>query len=120
VNCCMIDYQESSGAKIAIVSGVSLKGTNDVLDLIGEVFYNGCTRMVFPKDALPEEFFSLKTGLAGEILQKFSNYRMKLAITGGFGDVKSKSLKSFIYECNNGKQIFFKDTLQNAIDALTR
>lgn len=116
----MIDYKENSGVKIAIVSGVSLKGTGDALDLIGEVFYNGCTHMVLPKDALPEEFFSLKTGLAGEILQKFSNYRMKLAITGGFGDVKSKSLKSFIFECNNGKQIFFKDTLKDAIDALTQ
>ncbi len=114
----MINYNLYKGCKIAVVSGVSIKSVQDALDLMADISYNDCERIVLYKDALPEEFFILKAGLAGEILQKFSNYRMKLAIAGDFGNVKSKSLKSFIYECNNGKQIFFKETLKEAIDAL--
>ena len=45
--------------------------------------------------------------MAGEILQKFSNYRMKLAIIGEFEKYKSKSLKAFITESNRGNLIFF-------------
>jgi hypothetical protein len=114
----MISYRDNAGCRIAVVSGVGIKSVQDALDLMAEVSYNGCGHMVLYKEALPDGFFSLKTGFAGEMLQKFSNYRMKLAITGDFSNIKSNSLKCFIYECNNGKQIFFKETLDEAIDAL--
>ena len=38
--------------------------------------------------------------MAGEILQKFSNYRVRLAIVGDFTPYSSKSIKDFIYESN--------------------
>ena len=45
--------------------------------------------------------------MAGEILQKFSNYRVRLAIIGSFEQCIAKSIRDFIYESNNGKQINF-------------
>lgn len=44
------------------------------------------------------DFFDLKTGMAGEVLQKFSYYRMCLAIVGDFSAYGSKSLQEFILE----------------------
>jgi hypothetical protein len=92
----------------------------DALDLMATAVYDGCSALMVPKEALPETFFQLRTGFAGEVLQKFSNYRMKLAIIGDFGVYESKSLKDFIYECNKGRQVFFKGTREEAIEALER
>ena len=88
------------------------------LDLMATASYEGCSALMVPKESLPETFFQLRTGFAGEVLQKFSNYKMKLAIIGDFGGYQSKSLKDFIYECNKGKQVFFKATREEAIKAL--
>ena len=46
-------------------------------------------------------------GIAGEILQKFSNYRVRLAIVGDFTKFTSNSLHEFIYESNKGRFIHF-------------
>jgi len=70
------------------------------------------------QEAICEDFFRLKTGLAGEILQKFVNYRMKIAIVGDFSIYTSKSLKDFIYESNKGKHIFFVPSEKEAIEKL--
>jgi len=61
----------------------------------------------------------LTTKLAGEILQKFINYDVKLAIVGDFSVYTSKSLKAFIYECNKGKDIFFLSDENQAIGKLS-
>ncbi len=60
-------------------------------------------------------FYDLKTQIAGEILQKYANYRVKLAIVGDFEKYTSNSLKAFILECNRGNQIFFCSDLDIAL-----
>lgn len=54
--------------------------------------------------------------MAGDILQKFVNYDMKIAILGDFSSYKSKSLRDFIYESNNGNNVFFLDNKKQAIE----
>ena len=66
-----------------------------------------CDRMILSGSNFPEAFFDLKTGLAGDILQKCSNYRVTIAIVGDFSKYDSKSLHAFISECNRGNQVFF-------------
>jgi len=58
--------------------------------------------------------------LAGEILQKFSNYRVRLAIVGDFSTFTSKSIKDFIYESNKGRHINFVSSLDEAIKVLSK
>jgi len=60
------------------------------------------------------DFFDLKTGFAGEILQKFSNYKVKLAIIGDFSSFTSKSLRDFILESNKHGHINFVSTIDEA------
>ncbi len=96
-----------------------VSSAQDMLDLMAtESYEHDATAIVIPASSLDERFFSLKTGLAGEILQKFSNYQMKLAIVGDFSNFKSKPLQDFIRECNRGNRVFFKDTEEEAIEAL--
>ena len=75
----------------------------------------GYNNIIIHKDLVTEEFFDLSTRLAGEILQKFINYNIKIAFVGDFSVYPSKSLRDFIYECNKGKDFFFVVTEDEAV-----
>lgn len=60
-------------------------------------------------------FFDLKNGMAGELLQKYSNYRMQFAIVGDFSKYTSKSIQDFIYESNKVGHISFVSSLTEAL-----
>lgn len=112
---------ENGNKTIAIVESITtINSTSDLLDIIATAIYNyGCIGIIVPKESLNANFFDLKTGVAGELLQKCSNYQMKLAVVGDFSEYTSKSLKDFIYECNKGNLVFFKSNQEQAIEALT-
>lgn len=57
--------------------------------------------------------------MAGEILQKFSTYQVRLAIIGDFSKYTSKSLTDFIYESNKGKHINFVNSTTEALKILS-
>ncbi|QWG39356.1 DUF4180 domain-containing protein [Bacillus mycoides] len=110
------------GINIAVVRNdtVLISDVQSALDLMATVQYEADSkRIAINKSLISESFFDLKTRLAGDILQKFINYSVKIAIIGGFSMYTSKSLKDFIYECNKGKDIFFLATEQQAIEKLS-
>ncbi|UUZ95316.1 DUF4180 domain-containing protein [Paenibacillus sp. P25] len=112
---------EAGGEAVAVVSGdeILIEDVQSALDLMATVRYEtDCDRIVIDKSMISEGFFDLKTRLAGEILQKFINYRVKVAIVGDFSMYSSQSLRDFIYECNSGRDIFFLPTEQQAIEKL--
>ncbi|MBN1107427.1 MAG: DUF4180 domain-containing protein [Bacteroidales bacterium] len=92
-----------------------ISDTDDILDVIAEASFSGCNKLIVHSVSLNPGFFDLRTGLAGDILQKFSNYRMELAIIGDFSVYKSKSLRDFIRESNRTGVITFKETLEDAL-----
>ena len=110
-----------NGASIVVLHSdeVLIADGQSALDLIASAFYNdNCEHMLLNKAAIAEEFFTLSSGMAGEVLQKFINYGMRLAIVGNFGGYTSKALKDFIYESNRGNNIFFAATEQEGVDKL--
>jgi len=110
------------GHTLAVIASETpvITDARSALDLMATLRYeDGCDGLVLPKEAIAGDFFRLSTGLAGEILQKFVNYRMKLAIVGDFSGYQSKPLHDFITECNRGNAIFFVPDEAAAIDRLT-
>ena len=108
---------------IAIIQSedILISDVQSALDLIATVsFVDKCHRIILNKDAIIEDFFILSTNLAGEVLQKFSNYHIKLAIIGDFSSYTSKPLKDFIYECNRGNSIFFVSSEEEGIEKLAK
>jgi hypothetical protein len=95
-----------------------IAGPDEILDIMVESGYHGSNAIILYDKCLKPDFFDLKTGLAGEILQKFSNYRMRLAVIGNFSGYKSKSLKDFIRESNKRGIICFVDSLDEALSRL--
>jgi hypothetical protein len=92
----------------------------DALDLMGDCNYQGSDKIIIHTKNITEDFFDLKTGIAGEILQKFSTYRVQLAIVGDFSNYTSKSLNDFIFESNKHGRINFVDSTDEAKMRLTK
>jgi hypothetical protein len=97
-----------------------VQDVQDAVDLLGNCYYRGSDRIILYQHQLTPAFFDLKTGIAGEILQKFSNYQMKLAIVGDYSAYSSQSLKDFIFESNKVGHISFVASKEEAIEALTK
>ena len=117
----MIDYELRE--HIAVIRALEAPITDgaSAMDVLASVRYEtGCSAVVLPKELLDESFFRLSSGLAGEVLQKFVNYRMRLAIVGDFSHYTSKPLKDFIYESNQSRQVGFWPTQEEALAWLNR
>ena len=96
-----------------------IKDAASAIDLMMTVKYEtGCDKIALNKEALIPEFFILSKQIAGEVLEKFITYQMRLAIYGDFSKYTSKPLKDFIYESNRGKDIFFVESQEQALRRL--
>lgn len=116
-----IEHVRDHGTDLAVVSGDEkvIVDVQSALDLVMTVKYEtGAARIVIDKDLICEDFFILSTGVAGEILQKFINYRVKAAVYGDYSRYTSKPLRDFIYESNNGHDFFFVSTKEEAVRKL--
>ena len=62
-----------------------------------------------PVARLPPAFFDLRSGVAGEVVQKFVTYRLHLAVVGDVGRevAASTALRDFVREANRGRQTWF-------------
>ncbi|MCI9510004.1 MAG: DUF4180 domain-containing protein [Angelakisella sp.] len=113
--------QTEKGPVIALVTGPEkvITDTRSALDLAMTVKYEtGAERIALDKKLVCEDFFILSTGVAGEVLQKYINYHVKLAVYGDYSRYTSKPLHDFLYESNQGKDFFFVDTKEEALRRL--
>lgn len=104
-----IEHLNVNGMELAVVSSdeIVIIDTQSALDLAMTVKYEtNVANIVIDKNIICEDFFILSTGIAGEILQKFINYHVKVAVYGDYSHYTSKPLKDFIYEANHGKDFF--------------
>ena len=92
-----------------------LQTVEDAVDLIGNMSYQGFDKLIIHEENIIPDFFELKNKIAGNILQKFSQYSMPLAIIGDFEKYESKSLNDFIFESNKGNQINFVTTVEDGL-----
>ncbi|HEU0172895.1 MAG TPA: DUF4180 domain-containing protein [Blastocatellia bacterium] len=63
---------------VASDSGISIRSFRDISDAIGA--FISAEGVILTEDDLAQEFFDLRSGLAGELFQKCMNYRVRLAI----------------------------------------
>lgn len=99
---------------------IIIESAEDGSQLVANVHYQDFDRMLLYEKNITPLFFDLKTGIAGEILQKFSNFRVRLAIVGDFEKFESKSIKDFIFESNKNRRINFVNTLDEGLERLSK
>lgn len=93
-----------------------IANAQDFLDLMMNL---PSDRIVVYKENFDESFFDLRSGLAGEILQKVSSYQRMLGIVGDYSRYSSRSLNAFMGESNEGNKVVFVDSLDEALRRLS-
>ncbi|WP_316843013.1 DUF4180 domain-containing protein [Pedobacter gandavensis] len=117
-----IEVHQNGEVKIAEVISDSfvISNAEEGLQLMVDLYYQDFDKIILHEPNIKPDFFDLKTGIAGEILQKFSNYRVRLVIVGDFHKYPGKSIKDFIYESNQGRQVNFLNSVEEAVERLSK
>lgn len=97
---------------IASQAGITIRSLKDISNAIGSCM--GADGLILAEDDLCQEFFVLKSGLAGELMQKCTNYRLRLALVvpnpPGYGE----RFAELAYEHRTHNLIRFVSSLQEA------
>ena len=86
-----------------------IRVAGDANDFIADAWAHQADLLAIPLAQLGPDFLKLSTGVAGEVFQKFVNYRLRCAIVGDITAKleASKALRDFVRETNEGNSIWF-------------
>ncbi|MPV37683.1 DUF4180 domain-containing protein [Georgenia subflava] len=115
---------ETTGEEIVLhvpAEGEPIGTGQDALDVIGEAWGVEATVISIPAARFVPGFFDLRTGLAGEFIQKMVNYRQRLAVIGDISAhvAASDALGAFVRESNRGTQVWFLESHNALTERLT-
>lgn len=96
-------------AWVCDIAGPALDGERAAVDIIGDAYGSGARIVVVPLSRLSPDFLTLSTRIAGDAIQKFVNYGLKVAFVG---DVSARvaaggALADFVRESNQGRHVLF-------------
>lgn len=111
----ILRFQDQNIAEITGEQG-EIKGMDAIMDLIGDIAFNHrVDKILADRTLIDESFFDLRSGFLGELTQKFTNYRLKLAITGDFSFIESLAMKAYIAESRLGKTVRFAKSREDGL-----
>ena len=92
--------------------GKKLRTDRDAVDVIAEA--RGADLILIPVERFAEDFFRLRTRVAGEIIQKFVTYGKRVAVVGDISRYvdESSAFRGFVYESNRGEHVWFVANLE--------
>ncbi len=95
---------------------VLINNVNTGKALIADFNYQFYDGIILHSENIIEQFFDLKSRMAGEILQQATNFRIRVGIVGEFDKYGSKSLNDFIRESNKQGKYVFESTVEKILD----
>ena len=101
----------SRGPEFFEYEGATLDPTSVVVGCIE----SGAPAILIDRNALPAEFFDLSTGVAGALVQKVTNYGVRMACVVPDPAAHSARFQDFLREANRGRQFHFAATRDGAI-----
>jgi fructokinase len=102
--------QSIGGVKVLVAAADGPPvGATTVLDLVGDALGRAAEWIVLPVARLDPDFFSLRSGVAGDVVQKLANYRLRLAVLGDIASLTdaSTALRDWVREANRGSTVWF-------------
>jgi hypothetical protein len=102
--------------------GARLGNDRDAVELVGTASPHRAALIAIPIERLGDDFFRLRTRIAGEIIQKFVTYGLRLAIVGDISRHvgESSALRDFVNESNRGDHVWFVASLEELGKRLER
>lgn len=102
---------ELSGIRIVELdaAGFLLDSEAAALDVMGETYGTGADMVAIPVSRLAPEFLDLRSGMLGAVIQKFTNYQLRIAFLGDISEAiaASNALRDFVRETRRGSAIVF-------------
>jgi hypothetical protein len=100
---------------IAAADGPVVRDVDAARDLIAEAMSHRASVLVVPATRLDDAFFQLRSGLAGEVLQKAMNYRRKFAVIGDVSPhvAASNAFRDLVVESKCSDSFFFEPDLES-------
>lgn len=110
------EIKEVNGKKyIELISTTTpLNTENDALDLIALCWEHEISQLIIPYEALSQEFFQLKTKVAGNIIQKFINYNIKVAAIIPQDITQKGRFREMALEMNKGNHFIMCENKEDA------
>ncbi len=90
---------------VASESGLSIRSFSDISDALGACI--GTAGFILTENDLAGEFFDLRSGLAGELFQKFINYKLRVAIVLPDPEAYGERFSELAYEHASHNMIRF-------------
>lgn len=87
-----------------LAGSLRIANERDALDLVALCGENETDNLLLDGECLDPAFFDLKTGLAGEVLLKLSNYRIRAAVILPQERIGNGRFAEFVLETNRGNQ----------------
>jgi hypothetical protein len=102
---------ELEGHRCLVMSpeGPPIADANGARDLIEAALSEEAQVVAVPVERLDAAFFQLRSGLAGEVLQKCANYGLTLAVVGDVSahTAASEAFRDLVVEADRGTSLLF-------------
>ena len=110
-----MEFRDVGGSKAAVLAaeGPLLRGEQDALDILGDLYGTETEIVVIPVSRVDPEFWQLRTGRLGGFIQKLVNYRQRVAFVGDLQAevARSDALRDFVQESNRSAEVCFATEL---------
>ena len=84
-----------------------LASESDLNDILGLCYEFDADHVLISHNNLAPEFYDLRSGLAGAAMQKFANYRTRVALVMDPDSAQGERMQELIYEMNKGSHFRF-------------
>lgn len=93
--------------------GAPIDSERAAVDLVALCLEYGCNSILLPGERITDDFLRLRTGIAGRVLGKFANYRIRVACVMSNDRIKGK-FEDFALESNRGNVFRIYETIEDA------
>lgn len=89
-----------------------LSSEQDAIELVSACFSNDIDSLLLHERSVSPDFFNLRTGLAGAVLNKFQTYNIKTALIIQDMGLLEGRFKELVIESNKGNEFRVYDSVQ--------
>jgi hypothetical protein len=105
-------FTDDAAAAASGVNRGNILALTDIPNALAASVENG--GLILDEQELSKDFFDLRTGFAGEVLQKFVNYRARLAIVVADTSAYGSRFSELVYEHRTNRSVRFFTSVQLA------
>ena len=101
-------------------TGPEFGDANSAREIVEEALGERASLIAVPVGRLGDAFFQLRTGVAGEMLQKAANYRLRFAVIGDVSAhvAASDAFRDLVVESERSESLYFAKDVQALTERL--